>query len=501
MMESFGGQSSPRLTNVVINGDTALAGGGMYNYGDGYGITKPILINCILWNNHATFGNVFINFFDTSFVYHSIVQGSSNNINHISISDNFMTGFTFDGGNNKFQSDGIDPLFFDAPIAFAAPTSAGNFHVGPFSPAIDMGNDAANSELTDLDGLPRKSNTIDIGAYEFQQPDCNLFTTSILYVNAMATGANTGNSWINAFQSLQDALIIAKFCNNIDTIKVAQGTYYPSDSVVVFDGCGVPIDTLLPDRNIAFNIPDSVVLQGGYGHGADTLIRDWQCHKTILCGEIQQDGDSSNNSYNVVITKNVDSVTTVDGFCITEGNANGNSSLTNSGGGWHNDGSDVPNYASPTILNCIISGNSAIRGGGIYNGGIYYGQSSPILTNVVISGNDAVYGGGIFNDGFGGGGNSSPILTNVIISGNYASYQGGGMFNQGGGGNSSPILTNVVISGNYADNGGAMFNDGQVGQCSPVLINCILWNNQSNFGNVFNKFLGYQLCLLLYNSG
>ena len=42
--------------------------------------------------------------------------------------------------------------------------------------------------------------------------------------------------------------------------------------------------------------------------------------------------------------------------------------------------------SSPTVTNCTFSGNSASRGGGMYNG-----SSSPRLTNCTFSGNSAAY--------------------------------------------------------------------------------------------------------------
>ena len=112
--------------------------------------------------------------------------------------------------------------------------------------------------------------------------------TDVIYVDSSATtGSNNGTSWANAFTDLQDALAVVR-AGCVDTVKVAQGTYYPSDSTDLLDRCtGNVISTIAPDRTISFDIPDSAVVLGGYGHGADSVMRDWECNKTILCGDIE----------------------------------------------------------------------------------------------------------------------------------------------------------------------------------------------------------------------
>ena len=47
---------------------------------------------------------------------------------------------------------------------------------------------------------------------------------SIIYVSHVATGADTGTSWSDAFTFLQDALQVAQ---SGDELWVAQGTYRP----------------------------------------------------------------------------------------------------------------------------------------------------------------------------------------------------------------------------------------------------------------------------------
>ncbi len=50
-------------------------------------------------------------------------------------------------------------------------------------------------------------------------------------------------------------------------------------------------------------------------------------------------------------------------------------------------------------------------------------SSSPTLTNVTFSGNSANKGGGIYNS------SNNSVLTNVTFSGNSAQGDGGGMLN------------------------------------------------------------------------
>ena len=185
------------------------------------------------------------------------------------------------------------------------------------------------------------------------------------------------------------------------------------------------------------------------------------------------------NDPNVVATTIIDgndigSVVTFysgeDTNCVLSGftiiNGNGAFGLVVTGGGICCQGS------SPTISNCIISGNFADVGGGMLNI-----ASNPSLTNCTFSDNSANYfGGGMANVG------SSPTVTNCTLSGNSAGV-GGGMDNY----DSSPTLLNCTFSGNLATEvvgalgglGGGMYND----ESSPTLTNCTFVGNSAMQGN------------------
>jgi len=479
-----GGNSSPELFNCILSGNNAGVGGGaMYNRCDGN--CNPVLANCILWNNNSIDGPVFFNSNAIPVVFYSILQGGGG-INDPSVSFNELGGFTFDFGNNKFQ----DPLFIFAPPASSASTSAGNFHVLSTSPAIDMGLNAANPYPTDLDGNPRIQNgTIDIGAYETSFFICDSFPTGIVYVDAAATGSNNGTNWLNAYTDLQAALAVAWSCDQVDSIKVAQGTYYPSgfDTLIVIDSCtNLPSDTfyIVPNRSVSFNIPDSVKVLGGYFAGTED--RDWICNKTILCGDIDRNGDTSGNSYHVVTTFNVDSSTTVDGFCILDGNANGEDEPDNQGGGWYNEASNGET-SSPTIRNSIFSGNFASKdGGGMFNVIIDGGSLYPTYINTIFRGNAAGEdGGAVATDGADDPWNLEFI--NSIFSGNLAGEGGSALYSDGGVNSGANIINSVINGNNAIEDTAAILSEGG----SIInLINSIVWNNSSAFqvedGSVIN---------------
>jgi hypothetical protein len=93
---------------------------------------------------------------------------------------------------------------------------------------------------------------------------------------------------------------------------------------------------------------------------------------------------------------------------------------------------------SPQIMDNIITGNSAVMGGGI----ICVGWCYPVLTNNIIQHNIALYaGGGIY-----GIKNGIIWITNNIIYGNRAANRGGGIGMQG----AELIVTNSIVRNNSA---------------------------------------------------
>jgi hypothetical protein len=136
------------------------------------------------------------------------------------------------------------------------------------------------------------------------------------------------------------------------------------------------------------------------------------------------------------------------------------------------------NPASPTIANCWITNNQAILGRSHFGGGIYCSpiNSTPTIYNCIISGNSAGHGGGI-----GGGAR----ITNCEISNNWTQYDSSGVGgahsikyctisgNTSGKGSvvSAKSITNCTIIGNKAGEGDRLY------WCSGSFTNSIIWYN------------------------
>ena len=139
----------------------------------------------------------------------------------------------------------------------------------------------------------------------------------------------------------------------------------------------------------------------------------------------------------------------------------------NTASGPFSDGGGIYTNSDITLLNCIITGNSTeffnCDGAGMYNN---YANST--LINCIISNNSANGdGAGIYNVG------SALTLNNCLITANSAideRFSGGGIYNN----NSNCTLTNCTVT---ANTGGAL-KRGNAGQLQ--LTNCIVWGNTSS---------------------
>ncbi|CAG5000249.1 hypothetical protein DYBT9275_02424 [Dyadobacter sp. CECT 9275] len=301
------------------------------------------------------------------------------------------------------------------------------------SPAVNAGfNDFTPAALEkDLTGKDRILNgSVDIGAYEYS------LILSTLYVREeLTTGNNNGTSWNDAYQGkggLSEALYYARQNQGVKNIWVAKGTYTPTRRGDNFDKSNPD------DKNNTFVLVEGVKVYGGFA-GTETSLdeRDWGNNQTILSGEIGADNNYTDNLYHVVVSVGNTAATELNGFVITLGMADANSSLT------------VEGRAIPTSD----------------GGGMYHSNSSPVLRNLVFTYNYAnKNGAGIVND------NSFPNLANVVFFRNLANKFGGAVYNIKG---SHPTITHATFHRNYA---GAIVNESHSG---ITMANSIMWGNTS----------------------
>ena len=135
------------------------------------------------------------------------------------------------------------------------------------------------------------------------------------------------------------------------------------------------------------------------------------------------------------------------------------------GGGVFNDYNSILE-----IANSAIHHNTAVIGGGVYNGGLVdISNSQMTITGTVIYSNTATSGSG------GGFYNNLEALTNIAnstISLNKAGGLGGGLDNLGW-----INMMNVTINGNDSPFGGGIFNSGQITVGNTIIANSLNGSN------------------------
>ena len=302
----------------------------------------------------------------------------------------------------------------------------------------------------------------------------------IRFVDAdLATGANDGSSWADAFQGsggLQAALAVAVAG---DQVFVAQGTYLPTATL---------------SRTVSFALINGVELYGSFvGTESSPAERPpFGTAPSLLSGDLagddglQQFGD---NSFHLVTSGGTNATAVLDGFVISSGAATGASGNQDRGGGILCVGG-----VSPTVRNCRFVGNRASFGGaaGYINNG-----AAPSFTDCSFEDGDGGSFGGAFDIAAGGAvrfercrftGNTAAragaleifastgvVVNNCLFTGNVATGSGGGGGLWMGSGGDPRVRSCTFVANESTTNAVAGLRN--QGATAATVANCIFWDN------------------------
>jgi hypothetical protein len=276
---------------------------------------------------------------------------------------------------------------------------------------------------------------------------------TILFVDTLATGANNGSSWTDAYNHLQDALAVAALMEKPVEVRVAQGVYKPDQGTGVAAG----------DQGASFQLLNAVMLKGGYAGttGTDPDARAIGLYETILSSDlVGEEGstreDRVDNTCHIVDGSRTDSTAVMEGFTITAGYV---SYMRASGGpSLHSAVALAIDAGSPTLLNCQFTGNRPGSGCilAICN------ASHPVLTNCAFLDDT---GTGIYTSG-----DSNSVLTNCVFEGG-GRDAGPAIMSDGG----SLLLTDCTFS-RYTHVPISVW-DGNL-----TLVRCMFRDNHAGFG-------------------
>lgn len=457
--------------NTFFANSAILKGGGLYN-ASGNGV----LTNSLVWSNtddtnHAVFNAVGSNLAVT----YSLVQGaaifpgtgntngdprfktSQNSIGPDNIwrtdddglqldcqSAAYNTGTNAAGGTtdirgkNRNQSGGVDMGAYESDRVLLPPTpvitgesvATGYLQKEASGGGVYLwsGGDTPNQSKT----LLRTSGTYTVTVTNAEGCTNTASTTvtvypcpgATLYVDSSMVASGTGNTWATAYKTLDEALVVAWRCPDVNRIEVAKGTYQASR--LPYTPEGFPLNVF--GAFITFHLRNGVALVGGFPSGGGA--QNPSAHPTVLKG----------NLGSVLLSIHDNANTRVEGFTIKLGVA----------------------AAFPDFLS--IEGEPVNR---LMGGGLLAVKSAIQVDNCTFSDNVSHRGGGVFHS------LGSPRYTRCTFKNNRALKEGGAVYAYG----ATLDLTNCTIANNQTDSiaGGIHAYTATV-----ALTNCTVANNADN---------------------
>jgi parallel beta-helix repeat protein len=468
------GVSKLRLSNSLIQYNTAPFGGGMHSRG-----SAPLIINNTFKKNLATSNGGAI----------SLLYGSDAKIvgNLITSNQAYVTG----GGIEVFASN--SPLIHNNIIAEnSAGVAGGGFRIHYSSNPVLTNNSVVN-------------NSAGSGGGYSMFVDCNpILTNEIVYMNTASSGAQI-DTFSNCNPVVSYSNIEGGFSGtgNIDTnpmfINPAGGNYrlLPASPCINAGtpdttGLGLPLTDL--DGNP--RVFSCAIDMGAYESqsnlivgGAITSDTTWASDTVFVhCDVDVADGATLTIDPGVVVMFMDHYAINVQGRILAEGNAvdtilftsfdtTGYSGNTHSGWGGIRFSSTPPSNDSSIISHSIVE---YVRNATYGFGGISAINVSKLrIQNNLVRRNLAVGGGGVFINV-----NSNPVIRNNTIRENRATEHGGGLLIEGG---SNPLVLQNTITGNSSNiwGGGVSVRWG----AAPLLTGNLIEENLSvNWGGGLHIF-------------
>ncbi len=403
-----GGVHSGSTIQCIVTGNTGGYGGAMYG---GAMYNSTVVGNRVLRTAINSGAGVY-----SVTVYNSIILDNKLN-NGIGNVENYVASSIY----NTCTSPAVGGVAGDLSVFVNA--AAGDYHLVPGSVCIDAGRAdlLPVNVATDFAGNARVQGLcVDMGVYESGET----FTSS----NVRWVKQNGGNDADDGLTESTAFATISKAITSLGSTADAQiwvgpGTYEP----ITLTG------------NKRFKIESTAgaattSISGGGAHRCATLASG------IALGE--------NN-------------TVLKGFTLTAGFADTkNDPVQNYGGG----------VLGGTLINCVITGNSAKNQGG--------GAGGSVLINCTVFNN--TQSGGANDDSTGGGGAAFCMLTDCTVSGNSAGARGAGVFKSKA--VNSTITANVIVTANNGYGAGAY--GGELTRCIITKNTHATLNGNSSGGGV-----------------
>lgn len=324
---------------------------------------------------------------------------------------------------------------------------------------INKGTEEYSLPETDVDFTARiKDCAVDIGAYELDNRANTVPQTVgnqlIYYVTQ--NGAGTANAG-----SLDNAACAEKLQIVLDAAG-EQKKNNPSAEVVVkvagYEDFVYHANTLAnvnDPMSYSYTVPYGVVLEGGYSdqdnNWNDNGSRNAMERPTKLSAVYERTATTQAvNGYHAVTFgkkpegwtgtgENADAQTVIDGVWLVDGSA---TSMAGGGDDTRGGGAIVPAWGH--VRNCVVTGNAAVDGGGLYL------MPGATVSGTLVYGNTATgNGAGIYAENDGAGDDNRAHIISCTIAGNEAADGGGGLYLE----DDASMQVNTVVWGNTAPTG------------------------------------------------